>query len=372
LTLGTDGNFYGTTSNGGNDSSGTVFKMTPTGTLTVLYTFTGGNDGKSPMAPPIQATNGNFYGTTLLGGLDGAGTVYELTPAGKLTTLVQFNETDGTQPLGPLVQANDGNFYGTTTLGNNNCGFDDICATIFKVTPSGAFTQLHSFPFNSFFNSVFANGLVLANNGALYGTVVQSGIGHGEVFKITTAGVFTDVYDFTGGNDGGNPYAGLLLGTDGNLYGVTAADGNDGFGELYEIVTATGKFIPLAPFTGTNGAGPTVGLIQNTTGIIYSAANTGGQTTNIGTFYKVSGLPLEKPFVSLVTDSGAVGATVEILGQGLTSTTEVSFNGTSATFKAVSNNYLTAVVPTGATSGAVTVTTSSGVLKSKGRFQVTK
>ncbi len=369
LTLGTDGNFYGSTCNGGSFSAGTVFKMTRAGTLTVLYNFTGGNDGKCPLAPPIEGTDGNYYGTTSAGGLSAAGTVYKVTVSGSLTTIFQFDEANGDYPEGPLVQAADGNFYGTTNVGNNNCGFDNICSTIFKITPSGTFTQLYSFPFNSFFNSTYATGLAVGNDGYLYGAAVQTGIGHGEVFKINTSGTtFTAVYDFTGGADGANPYAGLLLANNGNFYGVAANDGADGFGELYEISSA-GKFLTVAAFNGTDGAYPSAPLMQNTNGTIYGDTSQGGEVTNTGTFFKLPGL---KPFVSLLPASGKVGTKIGILGQGFQGTTSVSFNGAAATFTVVAATYLTVTVPTGATSGVVTVTTPAGVLRSSKRFIVTK
>jgi uncharacterized repeat protein (TIGR03803 family) len=372
LTLGTDGNFYGTTCNGGASREGTVFKMTRTGKLTVLYNFTGGNDGKCPLAPPIEGIDGNYYGTTSGGGLSAAGTVYKVTAAGSLTTIFQFDETNGYNPEGPLVQAADGNFYGTTNLGNENCGFDNICATVFKLTPSGDFTQLHSFPFNPFFNSIYATGLSIGNDGYLYGAVVQSGTGHGEVFKINTSGTtFKDLHDFTGETDGANPYAGLLLANNGNFYGVAAADGADGFGVVYETSSA-GKFSAVAAFDGTDGAYPSTPLIQNTNGTIYGDANQGGEVTNTGTFFKITGISGLESFVSLLPASGKVGTKIGILGQGFQGTTKVSFNGVATTFKVVSENYLTATVPNRATSGTVTVTTPSGVLKSNKKFSVTK
>jgi uncharacterized repeat protein (TIGR03803 family) len=270
------------------------------------------------------------------------------------------------------VRAADGNLYGTTNVGNDNCGNDNICATVFRLTPSGVFTQLHSFPFNAFFNSTYATGLSIGNDGDLYGAVVQSGTGHGEVFKINPSGTtFTDLYDFTGGSDGANPYAGLLLASNGNFYGVAAADGADGFGELYEIGSA-GKFSTVAAFNGTGGSAPSTPLIQNTNGTIYGDADQGGEVTNTGTFVKITGISGLKAFVSLLPASGKVGTKIGILGQGFQKTTSVSFNGVAATFKVVSGNFLTATVPSGATSGTVTVTTPSGVLKSNRKFSVTK
>ena len=372
LNLGSDGHFYGTTCNGGLHNEGSVFKMTSAGVITVLYSFTGGNDGKCPQAPPVEGVDGKYYGTTSAGGLSGAGTVYKVTSGGSLTTIFAFDVTDGFHPEGALVQAGDGNFYGTTNQGNDNCGNDNICGTIFKITPSGTFTLLHSFPFNPFFNTIFVSGLALSHEGDLYGTTVQSGTGHGEVFKIgRSGGTLTDIHDFTAGTDGANPSAGLMLANNGNFYGVTAASGANGFGSLYEVSSAD-KFSVLPPaFNGIDGAFPSVRLFQNTDGIVYGAAFQGGAVTNTGTFFKITGLPDEKPFVSLLSATGTVNTKVGILGQNLNEATSVSFNGVKATFTAVSGTFLTAVVPAGASTGNVTVTTPTGVLTSNRKFTVT-
>jgi uncharacterized repeat protein (TIGR03803 family) len=382
LVLGTDGNFWGTTYNGGhggcvnNQGCGQVFKMTPAGKVTFLYTFTGGNDGGNPVAPPIEASNGMFYGTTQFGGIDNQGTIYQITESGVLTTRFPWDENDGDQPLGALVQATNGTLYGTTTVGTGGaCGGEyNACATMFSVTTGGAFNELYEFPFGS---DQLYNGLVQAYDGTLWGTINNGGAhGCGEVYKITTKGTFkfTDVYDFTCGTDGGNPAAGLLLGTDGNLYGVTQNDGQDGVGTFYAI-TEKDQFVTqdLTAFDSINGAHPSVTLIQNTNGIIYGDAYQGGKTTNSGTFYEVTGLKFEKtPFVSLLPTSGKVGATIEILGQGFTRTSKVSFNGRAAQSTFVSATYMTAVVPASATTGFVTVTTPKATLRSNRKFQVTK
>jgi uncharacterized repeat protein (TIGR03803 family) len=186
--------------------------------------------------------------------------------------------------------------------------------------------------------------------------------------------VESDEYDFMCGNDGANPVAGLLLGTDGNLYGVTQNGGQDGLGEFFSI-TEKGKFTAWASFNSVNGAHPTVTLIQNTNGIIYGDANQGGKTTNTGTFYEVTGLKFEKtPFVSLVLNTGKVGSMVEILGQGFVKgKTTVSFNGSNPIQGTVmSATYMTAKVPDNATTGFVTVTTPTATLQSNRKFRVIK
>lgn len=229
---GLNGNFYGPTGAGGANGGGTIFKITPAGTLTTLYSScaeTGCTDGNVPIAALIQATDGNFYGTTRHGGLYNDGTVFKMTPAGALTTLHSFfHGTDGSEPFARLVQAADGNFYGTTVSGGAN-GF----GTVFKMTPTGTLTTLYSFCRESGCadGEVPQGGLIQATDGNFYGTTVYGGAnspGGGTIFKITPEGTLTTLYSFcanTGCTDGSNPVADLVQATDGNLYGTTYAGG---------------------------------------------------------------------------------------------------------------------------------------------------
>jgi uncharacterized repeat protein (TIGR03803 family) len=190
LVLGTDGNFWGTTYNGGhsgcanNQGCGQVFRMTPTGKVTFLYTFTGSNDGGNPLAPPVEASNGLFCGTTQNGGISGLGTVYQITESGSLTTMFPFDGNDGDQPYGALVQATNGVLYGPTSSSfcGDNCGE----ATIFSITTGATFTELHAFP--NFWGPVY-NGLVQAYDGDLWGTIAGGGPNDcGEIFKFQLKG----------------------------------------------------------------------------------------------------------------------------------------------------------------------------------------
>jgi uncharacterized repeat protein (TIGR03803 family) len=142
LVQASDGSFYGTTSNGGTSGYGTVFKITPAGALTTLYSFVG-SDGSYPYAGLVQGSDGNFYGTTAYGGTSSYGTIFKITPAGALTTLHSFTYSDGAYPYATLVQGTDGNFYGTTYYGGTS-GY----GTVFKITPAGALTTLHSFTYS--------------------------------------------------------------------------------------------------------------------------------------------------------------------------------------------------------------------------------
>jgi uncharacterized repeat protein (TIGR03803 family) len=366
LTLGTDGNFYGTTSDGGKYNEGTVFRLTPKGSLTILYSFTGGNDGKAPYAPPIEGTNGDFYGTTNQGGANNLGTIYQITPAGKLTTMYQFVSGEGANPVGALLLGTDGDLYGTTVSGGaSNWG------AVFKIVPSGnfVFTLLFSFNFSDGGNPY--GGLVQGSDGNFYGTANRGGASdRGVVFTVTPKGSFTELYAFSGGSDGAYPSAGLVQATDGNLYGV-AYGGGTGYGTIFRI-TVKGKFTVCEDFNSTKGSGGQVALIEHTNGTLYGDTTQGGDIHNTGVFFYLKlGF---KPFVTLLPTSGKVGSTVEILGQGfVTGKTAVSFNGAKATtVTVVSPTYMTAVVPTGATTGFVTVTTPKGTLQSNKKFRVHK
>jgi uncharacterized repeat protein (TIGR03803 family) len=255
-----DGNFYGTTAEGGANRIGSVFKMTPQGTLTTLYNF-GDAGGNSPVAL-VEAPDGNFYGTTTYGPGAGVGngTVFKITPEGNLTTLHTFNTAEGYRP-GGLLLASDGNFYGITTAGGTNG-----LGSIYRITPQGAMTTVHSF----------------------------------------------DVAD-----GGAAPSAALFQATDGKFYGVTSG---------------------------------------------YSGFNL------VGTLFSLSmGLG---PFVKTLPHFGEPGGVVKLLGTDLEGATTISFNGTAAAFKVVSPTEILTRVPAGATSGKIQVTTPRGALFSAGPFVV--
>ena len=399
LVQATDGNFYGTTQRGGANGAGTVFKITAAGKLTTLYSFcaqTGCTDGVFPNARLVQATDGNFYGTTSAGGVNnndacysaggpvGCGTAFKITPGGTLTTLHRFDGTDGAHPEAALVQGTDENFYGTTSGGGasnvsacNNGAPQVGCGTVFKITPGGTLTTLHSFDGTDGQNPYA--GLVQATNGNFYGTTSiggannNCGLGCGTVFKITSGGTLTTLYSFNGA-DGEEPSA-LVQATNGNLYGTTSVGGANGVGTVFEI-TAEGTLTTLYNFCSqsgcVDGAAPPAGLVQATNGNFYGTTNAGGANCapfGCGTVFSLAvGLG---PFVETRPASGKVGATVEILGTNLTRATGVTFNGTAATFKVVSGSLITTTVPSGATTGKVKVTTPGGTLSSNVPFRVT-
>ena len=379
LVLATDGNFYGTTLLGGAYGYGTVFKLTPTGTLTTLYSFcmqTGCPDGSYPAGGVVQGTDGNFYGTTEDGGLvnssycpDGCGTVFKITSTGTLTTLHKFVGTDGIEPVAGLAQGTDGNFYGTTYAGGNLRWCDWGCGTVFKITPGGTLTTLYSFcaQYGCTDGGVLESALVQATDGNFYGTAYNGGFnGLGSVFKITPGGTLTTLHTFTG-TDGSYPQATLVQATDGNLYGTASGGGaNNDYGTIFKI-TLGGTLTTLHSLAETDGAYPWAGLVQATDGNLYGTASHGG-TYNDGTVFKLSvGMG---PFVEAVPTSGMVGAAVIILGTNLTGATKVRFNGKVATFTVVSASEITSTVPAGATTGVMTVVTPTGTLKSNVTFHV--
>src|SRR5580704_7904398 len=381
VTLGSDGNFYGTTYEGGSVTAGAVFKVTPGGTYTTPYSFTGGSDGAYPYAPPVEGNDGNFYGTTTAGGNTvlcggGCGTIYKITPAGTLTNLYQFDITHGYEPYGPLVLGTDGNFYGTTPAGTTaNAG------VVFKISPAGKFTLLFSFD-STHGETPFA-GLVQGADGDFYGTTIYGGsTGGGVVFKITPSGKLTVLHNINGTTDGARPYGGLVLASDGNFYGANSnggtvnSDCSDGCGTFFKI-SPKGAYSVLGKFDYTTGATPYVTPFQHTGGLVYGDSHVGGTGNvspctagNCGVFYSWKSTTLPA-FVSLLPYSGKVGKTVEFLGQGFKGTTSVSFGGTAAKFQIISDTYLTATVPAGATTGSVTVKTSAATLASNKVFRIT-
>ncbi|WP_395736525.1 choice-of-anchor tandem repeat GloVer-containing protein [Prosthecobacter sp.] len=307
LITGADSNFYGTTVSGGNSNQGSVYKMTTSGVITTLVNFYGAN-GMQPNAGLILGSDGNYYGTTTSGGVNNLGTVFKMTPGGVLTTLVHLTTTSGTAPRAPLLQAADGNFYGTTSGGGSSS-----FGTIFKMTPSGVLSVLVNFTgtTSTAYGSSCQAGLIQGVDGNLYGVTSTggSGGGNGTVFKVTTSGTFTSLASFTGTTGtviGATPLAALVQGSDGNLYGTTSAGGSGtSLGSVFKITTA-GVFTSLFSFTGTTGSflgsSPQAALVQASDGTLWGSTS-GGGTNSVGTLFKTTTSGTFTSIRSLVSSS---------------------------------------------------------------------
>ena len=310
LVLATDGQFYGTNSEGGQYGYGTIFRVSSSGVVQVLHSFSGFSDGGYPLGGLIQASDGNFYGTTsgeptYSGGppaITNPGTVFQLSSTGVFTTLFTFSRTNGATPEGTLLEATDGNLYGTTASG----GSSDY-GTVFKITKTGTFTSLASFNGTNGINPSFS-GVIQGADGNLYGTtfsgklfetstsgggltIITSGLEYptsgviqgsdgnfygvssvGYAFKVTPTGTVSTLASFSSTT---GPYGGLIQSkVDGNFYGTTASDG--GYGTVFRL-TPTGTLTTLASFDLTNGSNPCASLIQDSSGNLYGTTTQGAQ-----------------------------------------------------------------------------------------------
>jgi len=340
LVQGSDGSFYGTTELGGTNNLGTVFKITSTGALTSLYSFTGTNDGANPYAGLVQGSDGNFYGTTGSGGTNNLGTVFKITSNGALTSLYSFTGTnDGANPYAGLVQGSDGCFYGTTQNGGTNDTVNGGDGTVFKISTNGALTSLYSFdaiqgrygePLDGAYPYA---GLVLGSDGNFYGTTVYGGlhsVGYtlfpGTVFQISNNGALTSLYSFTR-TDGAYPQAGLVQGSNGNFYGTTGGGGTNGnYGTVFQI-SSNGALTSLHSFTRTDGANPQAGLVLGSDGYFYGTTAQGGTNNTVnggdGTVFKIS---TNGALTSLYSFSGTNDGRIPL--SGLVQGSDGSFYGT--------------------------------------------
>ena len=276
------GNLYGTTIQGGADIDGNVFQIAPDGTQTTLYSFAGGTDGRKPEAGVIADAAGNLYGTTYYGGAGcDCGTVFKLAPTGTETVLHAFNGRDGANPYAGLVIDRNNNLYGTTVSG----GTEDN-GVIYKVTPNGREKLLHTFSGGTDGAIPYA-GLILYR-GNLYGTAIIGGAHNsGVVFELNPKGAFKVIHAFTGGRNAAYPEGGVIADNQGNLYGTTRG-GGDGFGTVYKLSPA-GTETVLHKFNGaTDGSQPYAGLAADAAGNLYGATVAGGAQQGYGTIFKVA------------------------------------------------------------------------------------
>ena len=296
LVEGSDGNFYGTAYLGGTGTlNGTVFRITPTGTFTLLHTFHGtfaGGDGTHPYAGLVQGDDGYFYGTTISGGTGNNGSVFRIDSNGGFETIHSFVQGEGASPYGGLVDGHDGYLYGTTSVGGNGGG------TVFRITPTGSLTTLHSFTGTD--GSGPQAALVRGNDGNLYGTTLKGGTNdRGTVFRIGTDGGFASLHSFTG-PDGEGPQAPLVQGSDGDFYGSTWFGGANPpggcifCGNLFRI-GSSGAFANLYSFQGApnDGLFPYGALVQASDGNFYGTTSGGGanpacEDGTCGTVFRLS------------------------------------------------------------------------------------
>jgi uncharacterized repeat protein (TIGR03803 family) len=281
LTLGMDGNLYGTTQFGGPVHAGTVFRVSAGGVVSNLASF-GAGTGFGPRGGVVEGLDGNFYGTTEFGGSDTGGNIYRMTPAGILSNIYSFSGgSDGYLPIAPLVRGSDGNFYGTTQYGG-----DFGLGNIFKVSTDGTFANLYSFT-GGLDDSAPTNELMQAADGNFYGVTQHGGtLGLGSVFQLTPGGTFTTIYSFTGGTDGKFPNGPLAQGPDGALYGTTQHSTFHGFafyGVVFKVTTG-GAFTTLYMLNLNDGHYPAAGLFQDNNGNFFGTAEFGGQPGNGSVF----------------------------------------------------------------------------------------
>ena len=344
LVMDQAGNLYGTTAHGGLNGAGTVFKLSGVDhqTLTTLVSFDGSN-GKWPLSTLLSDEAGNLYGTTLAGGSNNYGTVFQLSGLDHqtLTTLVNFNNDNGLDPEGKLFSDSLGNLYGTTHGGGLNGH-----GTVFELSGVNhqTFTTLVHF---DFMNGAYpVGGLVSDSAGNLFGATKYGGLplpgsswaSAGTIFELSGANheTLTTLVQFNGAN-GGNPYSGLIIDETGNLYGTTAlggtygpyvAGGSSGYGTVYELSGSNHQTLnTLASFNGTNGRVPIGALVMDSTGNLYGSTAYGEGESNLdGTVFELSGVDHQSlttlvnfnPVVNFISGGPAGGWPYsELLSDGL-------------------------------------------------------
>jgi uncharacterized repeat protein (TIGR03803 family) len=276
LALGKDSAYFGITTYGGAYNYGTVFKICG-GVTSLLRSFNRNTDGGNPQGGLVKANDGNLYGMTETGGSYGAGTIYRITPAGVFTVLRHLQSaTDGNSPRGTLVLGTDGHMYGMTYSGGASAG-----GTIFRITTGGVFTVLRNLVYSTDGSSSEA-GLAVGSDGHLYGITGTNS----RFFRITTAGVFTILKTFIYA-EGNTPFGNLVRGTDNNFYGTMSVGGSYGKGTIFKI-TPSGALTTLRHINGTtDGSNPKGGLVRGNDGNFYGTTSTGGNN-KVGTIFKIS------------------------------------------------------------------------------------
>jgi uncharacterized repeat protein (TIGR03803 family) len=376
--LGSDGSLYGINEHGGSNDSGVIYKLTLEGELTVLSNLCPAIScsGGTRSYGLLEGSDGNFYGTTFQGGAFNGGTIFRISPTGDLQVLYSFcaltDCADGWLPQAPPIQGIDGNYYGVVTGGGSMQG-----GLLYRLTPSGTYSIVRNF-------CTYATGsctgaqpesIVQDAGGNFFGVAEFAGVhGYGSIFEITATHQYKILHSLDAVT--GYPLPGLALASDGNVYGKTEGSPSGlNFGTLFEV-TAQGDYTRFYTFEDCQlGELPWWGpLFQGTDGRLYGGTIGGGsqcgELNTAGTIFAVdNGL---SRLVRTAPTAGKVGKTVLILGQDLTGTSSVTFNGVPATFAVESDTYIKATVPAGATTGVISVVTPGATLKSNPQFVVTK
>jgi len=407
-----DGNFYGTTPSGGvgNQAAGTVFKITPAGQLTTVYTFVADQKGNYPNGGDpnslVEGNDGFLYGTARGGGANNQGVVFKLNRAGDIQVLHSFcsltNCADGNQPF-TLVLAKDGNLYGATTY--------SFPGTLFRITPAGAYALLHTF--NLSVDGPQCIGMTSASDGNIYGTTLGALDLFTVLFRVTPSGQYSTLHTFRYSDF---PTSRPVQGSDGKLYGISrrgifvSSLAGAGFEELpisptfhdslqyvtqasdlnlwsmffkdgaglgaLATITRKGSLLRTIPFDGTNGGGPNAPVVQSSDGTLLGVTFGGGSVgqgqVGSGVVFRLdAALAPPKPlFVSFNPSSGKVSTEIMIQGSHFIGATAVTFNGVSAAYQVLNTGNLLATVPQGATTGPIAVTNAGGTTASKKNFTV--
>jgi uncharacterized repeat protein (TIGR03803 family) len=339
LLQATDGNLYGSASGGGAAGFGTIFRIKLDSTFSTVYSFTGGADSGSPGGALLDVTGGDLFGLTPTGGAFDQGRVFRLTPSGSLSTAYSFTGgTDGYEPVGALVQGDNGSLFGVTRLAKFR-GFT-FYGTIFKLDANGTLNTLYMLNFSD--GALPAAGLVMGSDGNFYGTTEQGGANdNGTVFRITPSGAFSTLVEFDGFNDGFAPLAALTQGLDGSLYGTTSKGGVGGFGTIFKLAFNGPPQITQQP----------VGQLGTTGGAIrFSVAVSGGSPlsylwrkdgTNLTETAFVNGASARVLTLSNLTlnDSGSYSVTVtNALGKVTSAAAQLTIKAAPPSFQSVSQS----------------------------------
>ena len=280
----TNGNLWGTTEGGGTNGAGTVFEITAAGTYSVARNFGVGTDGTYPRATLIQDKNGNFWGTTFEGGTNGMGTVFEITAAGGYSVMHSFGAgTDGSYPQAGLMEDRNGNFWGTTSFGGTWHRANMGGGTVFEISAAGIYSVMHDFSGGKIASGgkdglyPYA-GLIQDANGNFWGAAAEGGAkNRGTVFEISSGGNYSVAHSFGSGTDGDFPLAGLIQDTTGNFWGTTSGFFHKSKPQTVFEITAGGSYSVVHAFGGrTDGLFPQSRLLQDATGNFWGTTHSGG------------------------------------------------------------------------------------------------